>query len=350
MVVKLMNLNNLNTRKKVVLIIVLITILQIGLRFYIGAQGLSFNVDEVHSYSLMNNEQLSIIENNNFSQWILFILNMFIFSISSIFVYKISKILFRNPLYCILMCFINGFSQISINSSMYIGTSELCNMFILGITYFYMRIWRTKHLTWKRLLPITILNVLGGLTNFSFFIYAFVLYCLYTIKCIKNKNYDNCFKYQIAIALSIITYLCTLPHFINYILALENPIIFFNFSNTLDKSIEYFKIINKEFFNTILIIVFVAITLICCKKRKTKIIINSQIYMFIFPIILYLLFAIMTSQYAELIHIIPIYSVVLILVFYLIKHFFLERIKSKETLFILIFMSLLVLYSPLMFK
>ena len=72
--------------------------------------------------------------------------------------------------------------------------------------------------------------------------------------------------------------------------------------------------------------------------------------MFIVPIILYLIMVIKNSPYTEIRYIIPIYSVTLILVFYLIKKYFLEHIKNKETLFLLILMFLIVLYSQLIFN
>lgn len=398
-------MKKLTDKNKVVLLVILITVLQIALRFYVGTSKSYFHMDEMYSYGLMNYDKLNITDNadflnnwhdkeyyldylevndyevwnlkpvyenqkndchpplyyfllriastfsiNHFSKWTGIILNIIIFAISSVFVYKISKIIFRNPLYSILMCFINGFSFVSINSSMYIRMYELCNMLILGTTYFHMKIWRAKELTLKSLLPVGIFLILGGLTHYYFFIYAFALYALYVFKCIKHKKYKNLLRYNLAIILSAAIYLLIFPYSIEHVFFGYRGIQNGSDATFIDKAKTYLSIINKDFFNYILILVFIVIAVLCCKKRKTKIRLNSYIYMFIVPIILYLIMVIKNSPYTEIRYIIPIYSVTLILVFYLIKKYFLEHIKNKETLFLLILMFLIVLYSPLIFN
>ena len=81
---------------------------------------------------------------NDFTKWTGLILNIILFSFSNIFIYKISKKIFKNPIYGILACFINGFSLISINTSNYIRMYELANLATLSLTWFHLKIYEEE--------------------------------------------------------------------------------------------------------------------------------------------------------------------------------------------------------------
>ena len=56
------------SRKKIILLIlVIITILQISIRIYMGNEKTYFHMDEAYSYGLMNAERLNITDNPDFS-------------------------------------------------------------------------------------------------------------------------------------------------------------------------------------------------------------------------------------------------------------------------------------------
>lgn len=195
----------------ILLILVIITILQISIRIYIGNEKTYFHIDEAYSYGLMNYERLNITDNpdfsnnwhtkqyyldylevnqeeknnwlpvyenqkndvhpplyyfflrmttnftiDNFTKWTGITLNIIFFVLSNFFIYQISKKIFKNPIYGILACIINGFSLISLNSSSYIRMYELANLMTLVITWTHLRIWKKENIKGKDYLWISL--------------------------------------------------------------------------------------------------------------------------------------------------------------------------------------------------
>ncbi len=392
----------LNDKQKVLIILVVIMIVQVGVRFYVGLKKNYFHMDEMYSYGLMNYDKGSIVDNedfldtwhdknyyldylevnsnekwdlkavyenqkndvhppfyylllritstfsiDHFTKWSGLFLNMFIFIISNILVYKTSKLLFRNSFMSLLCVTINGFSIIAIDSFLYIRMYELSNMFVLAITYLHIKLWRTHNVTYKNLLPIMIIFILGGLTHYYFFVYGFILYLLYSIKCIKNKHFKNLIRYQVAIIISAVIYLVIFPYSIEHLLFKNS-----SFSGTEDYSIfvrlgNYLSLIHNKFLHNLLLPFVIIILFITYKKHNKHLRFNSQIYLLLFPIIIYLLVVIKFSPYIETRYVIPIYSVSFLLIFYIIKKYLFEHIANNEVVFLLILLVTTFAYSPI---
>lgn len=393
----------LTDKQKILILFTLITLIQVIVRLYIGSQKSYFHMDEIYSYGLMNYDKINITDNadffnewhtknyyldylevnsnevfdftavyenqkndvhppfyylllrisnmfsiNKFTKWSGLLLNIFIFIISNIFIYKTSKLLFRNSLMTLLLCAINGFSIIALDSCTYIRMYELSNLFVLAITYFHIKLWRKSTISFKNLLPIAITFILGGLTHYYFFIFGFIIYLIYSIKCLHTKKYKNFGKYQFAIIISAIIYLLIFPYSIEHLL-IKNS----SFSGTENYNIfvrlgTYLLLINNKFFNHLTLLFFIIIGFICYKKRTKKLRFNSQITLLICPIIVYLLIIICTSPYLETRYIIPIYSVTLLCVFYILKKFLFEHITNREVVFVLILFVVIFAYSPIL--
>lgn len=393
----------LTDKHKVLIFFIIITIALVTARFYIGTKKSYYHMDEMYSYGLMNYERISITDNpdfldewhtkdyyldylevNNdevsnfmpvyenqkndvhppfyyfllriasmfsvdyFTKWTGIILNIIIFALSNVLVYKTSKLLFRNSLMALFVCVINGAAIVAIDSCMYIRMYELTNLFVLALTYFHVKMWRKDNITFKNLLPIMIIFILGGLTHYYFFIYGIIVYLLYSIKCLRKKNFKNFGKYQIAIIISAIIYLLIFPYSIEHILEKNN-----SFTGTENLSIftrlgSYLLLINNKFFNNLIILFIILIGFICYGKRTKKLKFNSQIVLFICPILFYLITAITFSPYIETRYIIPIYSVTLITVFYFVKKFLFEHISNREVVFMLILTSVIFAYTPIL--
>lgn len=393
----------LTEKNRVVLFFLLITIVLIAARFYVGMKKSYFHMDEMFSYGLMNYNKYSITDNpdfmdewhtkdyyldylevnsdekwdltavyenqkndvhppfyyfllriaamftvDHFTKWTGIILNIIIFTISNIFVYKTSKLLFRTSLMSLFACVINGAAIIAIDSCTYIRMYELSNLFILAITYFHIKLWRKKNITFKDLLPIMIVFILGGLSHYYFFIFGFIAYLLYSIKCLRKKNYKNFAKYQVAIIISAMIYLLIFPYAIEHLLFKNN-----SFSGTQNYNIfvrlgSYLYLINNKFFNNLIILFTMLILFICYGKKSKKIRYNSHISLLLCPIIVYLLIVITTSPYLETRYIMPIYSVSILLAFYLTKKFLFEHIPNREVVFMLILLVVIFAYSPIL--
>lgn len=290
---------------------------------------------------------ISTFSINNFSKWPGIILNILIFIVSSIFVYLISNKLFKNRIYSLMVCIINGFTLISLESSLYIRMYELSNLNILIITYLHIKIYNEKQLRFKKLLPIIVALILGGLTHYYYFIYVLAIYILFNIKYIKTKDYKNLSKYNIAVIISAIIYLIIFPYAINHILFGYRGV---NSSGGIIQFIKnigiYIAILSKGITNNLILIIIGIVFLICRKKEKNNIKIDKKILLLIVPIILYFIVVCKNSPYTEIRYIIPIYSVLTITLIYVLKIYIRKFWDNKSTLFIIGMIFIVILYSP----
>ena len=240
----------LDEKRKVALILLIVTLVHSGLRFYIDTKNIYF---------------------------------YFLFVISNILVYKTCKLIFKDSLVSLLACIFNTFSLVAIKSSSYSIIYELCNFFILAITYFHAKIWRKGILKWYNLLPITLTVILGSLTHFLFLVFFAIVYLLYCLKTLKAKKYTNFLKYQISLLTSVLLYITAIVCFklpiFNYTIA--------NF-NVLFNIFKCIILINQDFFNNLLLLFVIILGFVCYRKKCKKLKFNSQIYLFALPIIIYL--------------------------------------------------------------
>lgn len=378
--------------------------MQVITRIYIGSQKQYFHMDESYSYGLMNYDKLNIADNedfyqqwhtsayykdylvvneeelwnlkpvyenqkndvhppfyylllrigamfsvNHFSKWTGIILNIVIFIISSIFVYLIANQLFKNRIYSLLVCVVNGFTLLSLESSIYIRMYELSNLNILIITYLHLKIRKEEQLNFKKLCPMTIALVIGGLTHYYYFIYAFIIYLLFTYQLIRTKNYKNLIRYQAAVLVAAIIYLLIFPYAIEHILFSYRGVGNVKESEGFIQDIgTYLFILSKEMTNHFIGIIIVVVYLLCKNKKKNHIPIKKEILLVILPTIVYFILVAKNSPYTEMRYIIPIYSVTTISLIYLIKTYLRKFWDNKSTLFLLEMIFIVMLYSPKM--
>ena len=385
-------------RKKTTIILIIIILVQILIRIYFGYQKQYFHMDEMYSYGLMNYNKLNIADNedflnkwhnkeyfedylevnnneiynikpvyenqkndvhpplyylllrisatftiNKFTKWTGILLNITIFIISSIMVYLISKELFKNKIYAVLTTLINGLTLISLNSTLYIRMYELCNLNII-ITFLHMKIYNKEKIRPINIFLISTFMIFGGLTHYYFFIYAFVLYLIYTVKCIKQKNYKNLMIYNIGIFISSVIYILIFPYAISHI--------FFGYRGVtvevdiIKNIVGYCKKINKEFFNGLLPFIIILTGIIAIKPKKSDIKMNGEMVLLVTPILIYLLTIVLKAPYIETRYIIPIYSSMIIAIAYCLREFVRKRASCKHTLFIISIIFFTIIYSP----
>ena len=378
-------------RKKTTIILIIIILVQILIRIYFGYQKQYFHMDEMYSYGLMNYNKLNIADNedflnkwhnkeyfedylevnnneiynikpvyenqkndvhpplyylllrisatftiNKFTKWTGILLNITIFIISSIMVYLISKELFKNKIYAVLTTLINGLTLISLNSTLYIRMYELCNLNILIITFLHMKIYNKEKIRPINIFLISTFMIFGGLTHYYFFIYAFVLYLIYTVKCIKQKNYKNLMIYNIGIFISSVIYILIFPYAISHI--------FFSYRgvtvevDVIKNIVGYCKKINQEFFNGLLPFIIILTGIIAIKPKKSDIKMNGEMVLLVTPIL--------KAPYIETRYIIPIYSSMIIAIVYCLREFVRKRASCKHTLFIISIIFFTIIYNP----
>lgn len=391
-----------NEKRNVAIILTIILLAQVGLRIYVGSRKEYFHMDEAYSYGNMNYNKPNISDNkdflntwhtkqyyldyfeinkdeifnlkpiyenqkndvhppfyylllrifasftiDNFSKWTGIILNIIIFIFSFIFVYLISKELFKSKIYALLVCVINGFTIISLESCLYIRMYELCNLNILIITYLHMKIYYKSNLKIKDMSLILISLILGGMTHYYFFIYVLALYVIYNLKCINNKNNKNLLVYNITIFVSAFIYLLMWRYSISHIFfgyrGIENCVDVFQF---LERLVKYIKILDNGLWNNLLIKVFIFVIAVSITRGKKRRVINIKIILLLIPIIIYLVVVMKNSPYVEQRYVMPIYSVCTILVIYIAKVILKMFWDNNSTFLLTTLMFLIIIYSP----
>ncbi len=284
---------------------------------------------------------------NHFSKWTGLILNIVIFVIATIFVYLIANQLFKNRIYSLLVCAVNGFTLLSLESAIYIRMYELSNLNILIITYLHLKMRKEKQIKCKKLCLLAIALVIGGLTHYYYFIYTLVIYMLFTYQCIKTKNYQNLIRYQIAILCAASIYLLIFPYAIEHILFSYRGVGYGNGSENLLQNVQtYLVILSKGITNHFIGIMLVAVYLLCKNKKKNGTKVKKEILWLMIPTMVYFMIVAQNSPYTEMRYVIPIYSVTTISLIYLIKTYLRKFWDNKSTLFLLEMIFIVMLYSP----
>ncbi len=394
-------LENGKNRKLIIGILILIIILQVVVRIYFGCEKQYFHMDEMYSYGLMNYHTLSIVDDkdfynewhtkdyykdylevnsdevfdltpvyenqkndvhppifylllriastfavDNFSKWIGITLNIILFICSSILVYLISNKLFHSKVMALIICAFNGFTFMALDSTMYIRMYELANLNILLLTYTQLRILDREKLKFGDCLPIMIALLLGGLTHYYFFIYAAVIYIVYAVKCIKEKNYHNLCTYTGAMIVSAVIFFAVFPHAINHVFFSYRGLGAGDGTGYVVKIAAFLNIIVQNLIGYFFVLVPVILYIMTRKKEKNdkNKLENDNIDWLFLPLIAYFLVVVKNAPYMEIRYMIPISSVITISIIYFIWKFLRQYyVIEKVVLTIAIFCVIMVI-------
>ena len=409
------------SKKLTVILFIVILLLQIAVRVFVGYRKEYFHMDEAYSYGLMNYNKIEITNNSdfydtwhskdyykdyfeigndeisnfkpvyenqkndvhpplfylllriaslftvgNFSKWSGLILNMIIYAFSSVFIFLIAKKLFKNNKKALLTLLFAGLCLGALDMSAYIRMYELANLFVLISTYIHMNLYEKKELEFKDLITVLIVTVLSSLTHYYTLIYIGVLFIIFVMKYIKNKEYKNLIKYiatfVIAAGISLAIFPYSLNHIFNGYRGVGATGSFIDFKALKKDIIIYLEILGKNLFGkkeiAISIISLLIILTICSiirqksKNYKNNININTNmntktntnintnidtvnfsmkvnklIKLILFPMIVYFVLVAKITPYKELRYMMPIISVTMIFIIY-ITNFVFEKVSE----------------------
>lgn len=414
------------SKKLTVILFIVILLLQVAVRVFVGYRKEYFHMDEAYSYGLMNYNKIEIANNpdfydtwhskdyykdyfeigndeisnfkpvyenqkndvhpplfylllriaslftvGNFSKWSGLILNMIIYAFSSVFIFLIAKKLFKNNKKALLTLLFAGLCLGALDMSAYIRMYELANLFVLISTYIHMNLYEKKELEFKDLITVLIVTILSSLTHYYTLIYIGVLFIIFVMKYIKNKEYKNLIKYiatfVIAAGISLAIFPYSLNHIFNGYRGVGATGSFIDFKALKKDIIIYLEILGKNLFGkkeiAISIISLLIILTICSiirqksKNHKNNININTNmntktntnintnidtnidtvnfsvkvnklIKLILFPMIVYFVLVAKITPYKELRYMMPIISVTMIFIIYIIN-FVLEKVAEN---------------------
>lgn len=372
-----------------VLILTIIILIQILARMYVGFQKEYFHIDESYSYSLMNYDKIDITNNedfynnwhtkdyyidylsineqekldwrpvyenqkndvhpplyylllriaasftiNDFTKWTGIILNIIISVFSSILVYLIAEKLFKNQKMALLTCLVTGLTIGALETTAFIRMYELANFFVLLISYLHIRLYSKKEITIKDLLFIGLSILLGSLTHYYVIIYTAIIFIIFVIKYILNKEYKNLIKYILCFAIAAIMSLAIFPYSLTHIFGgyrgqearsnLLNP------ENVFANLALYLYILSKNLLGNLVVPVIILYTILVISKERIKKERNkNELNIILIPTVVYFILVAQISAYKELRYIMPILSTAMICVIYtiysLLKQYFSEN-------------------------
>lgn len=399
------------SKKLTVILFIVILLLQVAVRVFVGYRKEYFHMDEAYSYGLMNYNKIEITNNSdfydtwhskdyykdyfeigndeisnfkpvyenqkndvhpplfylllriaslftvgNFSKWSGLILNMIIYTFSSVFIFLIAKKLFKNNKKALLTLLFAGLCLGALDMSAYIRMYELANLFVLISTYIHMNLYEKKNLEFKDLITVLIVTILSSLTHYYTLIYIGVLFIIFVMKYTKNKEYKNLIKYiatfVIAAGISLAIFPYSLNHIFNGYRGVGATGSFID-SKALGKDIIiYLGILGKNLFGKIEIAISI-ISLLAIIRQKSKnyknninintnmntktntninnvgfsVKVNKLIKLILFPMIVYFVLVAKITPYKELRYMMPIISVTMIFIIY-ITNFVFEKVSE----------------------
>ena len=284
------------------------------------------------------------------------ILNCIFFIISSIFLYKMLKLIFENKNdYILFSLLIMSLSPISISFSMFLRPYQIQETFFIVITYLVINtIYNSKYSVINFVIT-TIIAGIGYLTLYSSMLFVLILSAMLFINYIehfKNINKFDIFTPLIKIdSYKTILYYATsfiLAMFVSKLLYSSFFLAFYNTNNrsanTLKFSGKIFSFINELSFNGLFILLFIFMAiylfyLIINNKTLYIAIERDKIKLLIFIIIIGLLYAILsdfTSPYK--IERYTATSYILILFIFPLVFSIIKNNKTKYIIFIIISM------------
>ena len=213
--------------------------------------------------------------------------------------YLIGKKIFNNNWCPLLLCLLNGFSLALIETAIFIRMYQLFILNTLMLIYWHLIKDDKSEFKFKNdLFVLYVMVIVGFLTHYYYAFLAVVLYIVYSIKFIKEKNYKNLWKYTATIAGAALTAILIFPYCIEHIffgyrgVGVRNNI-FDLFTPIFWIRIKlYLNVLNSDILNgnlwiiiAIIIVLFI-IQIIRGKKRK-DVEENKNLKYIIIPLIVY---------------------------------------------------------------
>ena len=204
---------------------------------------------------------------NNYSKWPGIILNMIIYIFITVFMYLILKKLFASQKYnkekALILSFVSSITMASLTNVIYIRMYALSALNILITTYLHMKLIDSEKIKLKLLVAIGIAALIGSLTHYYYLFYLAMLYVTFVIKYIKEKKYKDLIYYTITMciagALSLIIFPYSIQHmFFGY----RGQGVISKLTNVPEfvKSIaDYLAKVNKYAFNNLMTVIILAI-------------------------------------------------------------------------------------------
>ena len=261
----------------------------------------------------------------NFSKYIVFIINIIFYILTSIYIFKIFK-LYKKEKVGLIALILYGLSMGAISTVMFQRMYMMMTFFVLLYTYICIKISR-KGMQKKEITELSICTILGFLTQYYFCLFAVIMFIILLIHLKGKRKTWICENIKIAI-LGVAIFPASIYH------------IFFSYRGITRLQENYLERLNffveemfKEFSISKLIgyillgIIAILAIIYFIQKRKDKRI--SEYVILSLPVIIYYLIISKTAPYLEQRYILPTLPLIVIGALLLISYFINQISKKK---------------------
>ena len=301
--------------------------------------------------------------NQHFSVWPGIIINIVIYWFITIFMYLILQKILKDESYVkeksIILAFISSITLASLTSAIYIRMYALSTLNVLIITFLHMKLLESEKINVKLLICISISALIGSLTHYYYLFYLAMLYIIFVIKYIKEKQYKMLFYYTLSMVIAGIFSLIIFPYSIQHMFfgyrgqGVISKLL--NVPEFLKSIVLYIEKTNRFAFNNLLYILILAIIIMLIYKKmkikeNNKEKVSKFIKIIILPTLFYFILVAIASPWIELRYIMPISGLMFVLVIYYIYYLLKKIFDEKKSNKIIIILFVIILLSPIVFK
>ena len=324
----------MNKRKTEILIIIIFLILQTIIYIFIAQKKSYIHIDEAYSFGLSNYDKIDIQDNEDFfntwhskeyyedylavqedeikefkpvyenqkndvhpplyylflricmgfttghfSIWPGIILNIIIYLFITIFMYLILKELFNDEKFsnikASILAFMSSIILASLSNVINIRMYSLSTLNILITTFLHIKLLKSNKINIKLLIAIGISVLAGVLTHYYYLFFLAILYLIFLIKYIKEKQLKTLFYYTLTMIVAGITSLIIFPYSLQHMFfGYRGQGVMTNLSNLheiIPSLISQIENLNYYVFNGIMpVIIIIIILLLICNKIQKK--------------------------------------------------------------------------------
>ncbi len=154
---------------------------------------------------------------DTFSKWFGLALNFLVFIFCQIVLYVLSNRLLKTRFNALLVCCIWGFSIGALNTFIFVRMYALLTLLILLITLIHQRILSGDKLTLKKMTPVVITCIIGGLTHYYFLVFLFFLAVCSCIFLLVRKRRMDILIYVGSMVIALTCIYLIFPAIVNHL-------------------------------------------------------------------------------------------------------------------------------------
>lgn len=410
----------MNKRKTEILVIIIFLILQTIIYIFIAQKKSYIHIDEAYSFGLSNYDKIDIQDNEDFfntwhskeyyedylavqedeikefkpvyenqkndvhpplyylflricmgfttgqfSIWPGIILNIIIYLFITIFMYLILKELFNDEKFsnikAIILAFMSSIILASLSNVINIRMYSLSTLNILITTFLHIKLLKSNKINIKLLIAIGISVLAGVLTHYYYLFFLAILYLIFLIKYIKEKQLKTLFYYTLTMIVAGITSLIIFPYSLQHMFfGYRGQGVMTNLSNLheiIPSLISQIENLNYYVFNGIMpVIIIIIILLLICNKiqKKSNFKIDKEkkeiLKIIAIPSIFFFIITSIASPWKVLRYFVPICGLIFILAIFCLYKILHSRFSEKISNIIICILFCIVLISPTILK